>query len=402
MFENLVRFEARVDNQTVAAIVETSNVRVFLKGTGYYYRDIEFRRGQDAFPCNEDFNSKERGKNNLGKRRGSYARQSVGHLTEAHGLATVATCQVRKLCSRIRNLFFSLFGVRETVVRRRQTTVKDPRASESGLFGVSAAWTFDRRCDNVSTGVWTVVASMSLIIPAYNEAERLPPYLASVRQHLDKRYPGAYEVIVVDDGSRDDLSNVLAPLAADWPELALMRHATNRGKGAAVRTGILAARGELLLFADADGATPIAEEIQLSDAVEAGADLAVGSRRAAGGDVTRTRKWPRSMLGRLFACSARWWLDISVRDTQCGFKMFRRDAGRRLFALVRESGYLFDLELLVLADRLGYRVAEVPVSWFEMPGGHLSLMRESGKILLGLCRLRRRLTGPNSPPTERQ
>jgi dolichyl-phosphate beta-glucosyltransferase len=220
----------------------------------------------------------------------------------------------------------------------------------------------------------------------------LPPYLESVRQYLDEHYPGGYEVIVVDDGSRDGLCDVLARVAADWPELRSIEHSANRGKGAAVRTGMLAAGGALLLFADADGATPIDQEAKLCRAVAAGADLAAGSRLVAAPGVTRRRTRVRGLAGRLFAGVARWWLGISLRDTQCGFKMFHREAGRELFSLGEETGYLFDLELLVLADRLGYRVTEVPVDWADVPGGHLRLTKQLGKILFGLWRLRRRLS----------
>jgi dolichyl-phosphate beta-glucosyltransferase len=234
--------------------------------------------------------------------------------------------------------------------------------------------------------------ALSVIIPAYNEARRLPPYLASVRQYLNGRYAGGYEVIVVDDGSRDGLPDVLDRWAADWPELVAIRHPANRGKGAAVRTGMLQARGRRLLFADADGATPIDQEARLSQAVEEGADVAVGSRLIAAPDVTRRRTRIRGLAGRLFASLARWWLGISVRDTQCGFKMFRGEAGRKLFSAGCEPGYLFDLELLALADRFGYRVAEVPVNWADVPGGHLSLAGELGRMVFGLWRLRWRLS----------
>jgi len=232
---------------------------------------------------------------------------------------------------------------------------------------------------------------ISVVIPAYNEAVRLPPYLAAARPYLQRHYADGYEVIVVDDGSQDGSPDLLARVAGDWPEFAVMRHPTNRGKGAAVRTGMLAARGELALFADADGATPIEEERKLAEAIRAGADLAVGSRLVAGTDVTRRRTLSRGMAGRLFACFARWWLRINVRDTQCGFKMFRREVGRKLFSTTEESGYLFDLELLAMADRAGYRVVEVPVNWADVPGGHLSMARELRRILPGMWRLKRRL-----------
>jgi len=235
--------------------------------------------------------------------------------------------------------------------------------------------------------------AFSIIIPAYNESARLPPFLTTVREYLDGRHPDAYEVIVVDDGSEKPLADELHadPAWRDWPQLAVMRHEVNRGKGAAVRAGMLEAAGELLLFADADGATPIDQASPLAEAIGGGADVAVGSRLIAEAQVARQRTLLRWLVGRLFAGFARWWLGIRIRDTQCGFKMFRRDAARKLFLAGRESRYLFDLELLVLADRFDYRVVEVPVNWNEIPGGHLSMTRELFRVFGGLWRLRRRL-----------
>jgi len=238
---------------------------------------------------------------------------------------------------------------------------------------------------------------LSLVIPIYNEARRMPPFLESVRRCLDTRYGDAYEVLAIDDGSHDESPEARAAGARDWAELRVIRHPANRGKGAAVRTGMLAARGDWLLFADADGATPIAEESKLAEAIRSGADVAVGSRLVSESEVTRSRTWFRGAVGRAFAVAARRWLNLTVRDTQCGFKMFRREAGRELFSRSRESGYLFDLELLVLADRLGYRVAEVPVNWSEVAGGHLSPTRDLPTILAGMWRLRQRL-GKGPPP----
>lgn len=255
--------------------------------------------------------------------------------------------------------------------------------------------------------------ALSVILPAYNEAARLPVYLAAVRQYLQTRYRDCHEVIVVDDGSGDGLAGILDGLAPAWPQLRVIRHAENQGKGAAVRTGMLAAGGELLLFADADGAAPIKEESRLAAAIRAGADLAVGSRLAEKVSGTffakhppgpagkrfltpfhpprRSRHWLRGLAGRLFAATARRLLRLPVRDTQCGFKMFRRDAGRRLFSLLCERRYLFDLEVLAQANMLGYRTAEVPISWREVPGGKFKLSQQFPKVLVDLWRLRCRL-----------
>jgi len=233
--------------------------------------------------------------------------------------------------------------------------------------------------------------NLSLVIPAYNEAARLPRFLESVREYLVAHYPESHEAIVVDDGSSDNLEPILQQFAVGWPQLRWIRHAQNQGKGAAVRTGVAASRGRLVLFADADGATAISEEARLAAAIHAGADVAIGSRLAATDHARRSRTWLRGLAGRCFAALARQMLRLPIRDTQCGFKMFRGEAGRQLFAEVHEQGYLFDLELLALASRLGYQIAEIPVTWTEIPGSHLSLSRDFLRILVNLWRLRARL-----------
>lgn len=233
--------------------------------------------------------------------------------------------------------------------------------------------------------------ALSLVIPAYNESQRLPRFLESVRTYLVDRYPRCHEVIVVDDGSVDATRDVVQEASLQWPQLRLIAHSENQGKGAAVKTGMLAAEGDILLFADADGATSITEEARLRPAIDSGVHIAVGSRLVDAAGVVCQRNWRRAAAGRAFARFARCLVPVSVRDTQCGFKMFRHDVARRLFSLSQEHGYMFDLELLALADRLDYRVAEIPVNWTEMPGSKLSMTREWRNILTGLLRLRRRL-----------
>jgi dolichyl-phosphate beta-glucosyltransferase len=236
-----------------------------------------------------------------------------------------------------------------------------------------------------------VSVAFSLIIPAYNEAERLPPYLAAVRAYLADVYPGAHEVLVVDDGSVDGTRERVTAAAADWPALRLVCHSRNQGKGAAVRTGMLAACGEVRLFADADGATPIAEQGRLRAALDAGADVVVASRLLDAVGLRRERNGFRRLTGWAFTTLVHALLPTLVRDTQCGFKMFRRSAAEQLFALSQEDGYVFDLELLILAEQMGYRVAEVGVNWTEIPGSKLHMSREWRKILAGVWRIRRRL-----------
>lgn len=242
--------------------------------------------------------------------------------------------------------------------------------------------------------------AFSLVIPALNEAGRLPPYLQSIREYCRRPFADGYEVIVVDDGGSDDLAAVLLRLWPDWPQLRVLRHERNRGKGSAVRTGVGCSGGRIVLFADADGAAPIDQEARLRAAIADGADVAVGSRLLRSGDVRCERPFLRAISGRLFAALARRALGLPVRDTQCGFKMFRGEAARALFAACCEDGFLFDLEVLMLAAAWGLRVEEVPITWREQPDSRLSFARECVKIVGGLRRLRSRRASLPSPPTD--
>ena len=232
---------------------------------------------------------------------------------------------------------------------------------------------------------------LSVIIPAYNEALRLPSFLqSSVAYLVGRRLP--YEIIVVDDGSRDSTAELVDTLAGKLPRLRLIRSAHNVGKGAAVRLGMQAAQGRLQLFADADGATRIEELERLEQAMTHGADIAIGSRTLASRDSRYTvhARLHRSVLGCLFNAIVQRMGLRGVQDTQCGFKLFRKPVARDLFSVARVNGYGFDLELLYLATRRGYRIAEVPVNWSDQPGSKVRPFRDGIAMLLSLLSIRRR------------
>lgn len=243
---------------------------------------------------------------------------------------------------------------------------------------------------------------LTLVIPAFNEEARLPAFLEEARSYLASRYPGRHEILVVDDGSRDGTARVVESLLGG---ASLIRLAKNQGKGAAVARGMLAARGKLRLFADADGATPIAEEAKLAAAIESGNDIAIGSRAAPGG-VRRLslRAHPaspgdanavwhvlphRHLIGRVFSALVKRTLSLSFEDTQCGFKMFRADAAEAIFAVARSKRFAFDVEALYLARLFGLKVAEIPVNWHEVSGSKVRLGRDAWQMYQELRRMRR-------------
>lgn len=219
-------------------------------------------------------------------------------------------------------------------------------------------------------------------------ARRLPTYLHAIRGYFAEAGSTDYEIVVVDDGSRDGLGEVLVLLGDGWPQLRVVTHPRNLGKGAAIRNGMLAARGTMILFADADGATPIQEVTRLSAAIKGGADVAVGSRLLADPDVMRRRARGRALCGCLFAWLVRRMTGLSVSDAQCGFKLFQRDAGQRLVSLCRQPGFLLDIELLLWAQQLGYCVADLPITWFEVPGSRLCLFQDATAMIIGMLTIR--------------
>jgi dolichyl-phosphate beta-glucosyltransferase len=234
---------------------------------------------------------------------------------------------------------------------------------------------------------------LSIVIPAFNEEKRLGPTLAAIRGYLAGK-PFAAEIIVVDDGSTDRTSAVARDGLAGQPGQSglagfrLIRLETNHGKGYAVRTGVLASSGDIILFTDADLSTPTEELGKFLPRLAAGCDVVIGSRAIPGSDIRVRQARPRQAMGRFFNRLVRLFILKGFQDTQCGFKAFRRAAAMDLFSRLETSGFAFDVEILVLAGKLGYRIAEVPVVWRNSRPSRVRIFRGSWQMLKELRRIR--------------
>jgi glycosyltransferase involved in cell wall biosynthesis len=201
----------------------------------------------------------------------------------------------------------------------------------------------------------------TVVIPAYNEAlsiERAIRETARVFDSLER----PFEIIVVDDGSADATAEMAKSLAEEFPAVRVLRHEVNCGKGTAVRTGVFASEGEWILFNDCDLATH-PNEIHKFARRTADADVIIGSRRVKGADIARPQPFLRSLSGRAINWFIRHFLKLPYRDTQCGFKMFRCEAARRIFKDIGPARWTFDVELLLRARAAGLRIVELPVTW---------------------------------------
>ncbi len=228
---------------------------------------------------------------------------------------------------------------------------------------------------------------ISIVIPAYNESARLRPTLDELL-HFSRLQNWDVEILVVDDGSRDDTAGIVRQYGQSHPQILLVQNPGNRGKGFSVRNGMLHARGDVCLFTDADLSSPIAEAQKLFAAIAAGADVAIGSRWLRADLQTQRQPLYRQFLGRIFNLALRLFLGLNFADTQCGFKAFRRSAAQRIFPLQRIERWGFDPEILFLARRLGFTVKEVPVVWSHSEGTRLHPFRDGLRMFADVLRIR--------------
>jgi dolichyl-phosphate beta-glucosyltransferase len=227
----------------------------------------------------------------------------------------------------------------------------------------------------------------SFVIPAYNESVRIRPTLDEILRYARGQNWDA-EILVVNDGSRDDTAQIVREYGRLHPQILLLENPGNRGKGYSVRNGMLHARGDICLFTDADLSSPMSESHRLFEAIDRGADIAIGSRWLKTEMQTEPQPLYRQLFGRIFNLALRIILGLRFADTQCGFKAFRRDAAQRIFPLQKIEGWGFDPEILFLARRAGLQVEEVPVLWAHSEGTRLHPLRDGLRMFVEVLRIR--------------
>jgi len=228
---------------------------------------------------------------------------------------------------------------------------------------------------------------ISIVIPAYNEERRIVPTLEKVIDFVEGRRHKSFEILVVDDGSSDGTAAVVERFAGRAPGLKLLRNPVNQGKGDTVRKGMLAARGRTVYFTDADLSTPI-EELDRFLAEIQRHDIVIGSRAIDRANIMIHEPFYREVLGRIFCAFVRFACVPGFVDTQCGAKMFTREAAQRIFPLLKISRFAFDVEILFLAHRFGYRVKELPVKWYYSAATTVRPFRDGPKMLRDILSIR--------------
>ena len=227
----------------------------------------------------------------------------------------------------------------------------------------------------------------SIIIPAYNESQRIIASLDKIIAYATEQQWGA-EIIVVNDGSRDNTAELVREYAKAHPMVKLIENPGNRGKGYTVRNGMMHAHGDILLFTDADLSSPIEESRKLFAAIDKGADVTFGSRWLQAELQTERQPLYRQVFGRIFNLLLRIILGLKYKDTQCGFKAFTRKAASQIFSRQMIDRWGFDPEILFLAEKYGYKVAEVPVEWAHDNRSKINPVTDGAKMFVEMLKVR--------------
>ncbi len=235
---------------------------------------------------------------------------------------------------------------------------------------------------------------LSVVVPAYNEARRLPPTVAALAEFFGG-FTRSYEVLLVVERSTDGTLEIATKLAAQQAHFQVIDNEVQRGKGYAVRSGMRRARGEIVIYMDADLSVPLAElPTFLRRFDEApGVDVLVGNRQHARSRITRRQTALREHMGKVFNRVLQSLALVDLADTQCGFKVFRREACREIFSLQTIDGFAFDVEVLLLARKLGYVVEDLPVEWINSPESKVRIVGDSLRMLRDTWRVRRTVAG---------
>ena len=229
---------------------------------------------------------------------------------------------------------------------------------------------------------------VSVVIPAYNESQHLPKSLEAIEHYFNIRNL-TREILVVDDGSQDDTVQVVSELTNRITGLKVLANGRNRGKGFAVRRGMLEAAGNLILMSDADQSSPIEEMDKLLPPIQNGqTDIAIGSRALKESQIDLHQPFYRERLGCFYNDLIQLFVLRGIKDTQCGFKLFRREVARDVFPRMKLDGFAFDVEVLFVAQKLGYRISEIPITWRNDPDTRIRLLRHGSKMLADLFRIR--------------
>lgn len=229
--------------------------------------------------------------------------------------------------------------------------------------------------------------ALTVIIPAYNEQKRLPQHLGPALDYLRAHFP-SFELLVVDDGSTDRTAELVSAALAAEPRARLISYQPNRGKGHAIRTGVLASRGEVVVFLDADFSTPIEETPRALELLR-DADIVVGSRDLPGAEVRPSQPLFRRFASGVFDVIKKLMVGVwDIKDTQCGFKAYHGPIARQLYALGQVDRFMFDVEILCLAERAGLRIREMPVRWADAPGSKVRFWEGLVNMFRDLWRIR--------------